>query len=170
MWSLKDNITDFNDSPSKRFEKISNLIQSHIDDLKKQIERLEKIDLEEHFDKLQKTLSDIFGAINSINLTLTDLTKNLTSITQSIGNIETIINKSQKEITGLIESYSKQTATHLANQDENAKTNVDLLTKKIKGLEEMNIMLKKEIKNNRIFQFIGVGLILAVLIYLIIKV
>tara|TARA_B110000211_G_scaffold214630_1_gene256176 strand:+ start:422 stop:1249 length:828 start_codon:yes stop_codon:yes gene_type:complete len=154
----------------KRFEKISNLIQSHIDDLKKQIERLEKIDLEEHFDKLQKTLSDIFGAINSINLTLTDLTKNLTSITQSIGNIETIINKSQKEITGLIESYSKQTATHLANQDENAKTNVDLLTKKIKGLEEMNIMLKKEIKNNRIFQFIGVGLILAVLIYLIIKV
>ena len=119
---------------------------------------------------IPKTLSDIFGAINSINLTLTDLTKNLTSITQSIGNIETIINKSQKEITGLIESYSKQTATHLANQDENAKTNVDLLTKKIKGLEEMNIMLKKEIKNNRIFQFIGVGLILAVLIYLIIKV
>lgn len=153
----------------KRFEKTSNLIQSHIDDFKKQIERLEKIDLEEHFNKLQKTLSEIFGAINSINLTLTDLTKNLTSITQSIGNIETTINKNQQEISGLIDSYSKQTAKHLANQDEKAKTNLEFLTNKIRGLEEMNIILKKEIKNNRIFHFIGVGIILATLIYLIIK-
>ena len=39
----------------KRFEEKSKDLQTKIDDLKKQIERLEKIDLEKHFDKLQKT-------------------------------------------------------------------------------------------------------------------
>jgi len=153
----------------KRFENKTDIFQSHIDNLKNQIERLENIDLEEYFDKLQKTLSQIFGAINSINLTLTDLTKNLTSITQSVGNIETTINKNQQEVTSLIDSYSKQTINHLSNQDKEAKANVELLTNKIQGLEETNIILKKGMRDNRIFQFIEVGIILITLAYLIIK-
>jgi len=49
-----------------------------IDELKKQIQRLERIDLEKHFDKLQKTLSKNSGAINAINLYLTSITQMLT--------------------------------------------------------------------------------------------
>ena len=56
----------------------SNDLQTKIDELKKQIQRLERIDLEKHFEKLQKTVSENFGAINAINLYLTNITHTLT--------------------------------------------------------------------------------------------
>ena len=42
----------------ERNEKKSKDMQTKIDELKKQIQRLERIDLEKHFDKLQKTVSE----------------------------------------------------------------------------------------------------------------
>jgi peptidoglycan hydrolase CwlO-like protein len=57
-------------------EKIKDM-QTKIDELMKQIQRLERIDLEKHFDKLQKTLSENSGAINAINLYLTNITQTL---------------------------------------------------------------------------------------------
>ena len=53
-------------------------LETKIDELMKQIHRLERIDLEKHFEKLQKTISENSGAINTINLTLTNITQTLT--------------------------------------------------------------------------------------------
>jgi peptidoglycan hydrolase CwlO-like protein len=62
----------------ERNEKKSKDMQTKIDELKKQIQRLERIDLEKHFDKLQKTVSENSGAINAINFYLTNITQMLT--------------------------------------------------------------------------------------------
>ena len=58
-------------------EKLNDL-EVKIDELKKQIQRLERIDLEKHFEKLQKTVSENSEAINTINLNLTNITQTLT--------------------------------------------------------------------------------------------
>jgi len=62
----------------ERNEKKSKDMQTKIDELKKQIQRLERIDLEKHFDNLRKTLSENSAAINAINLTLINITQKLT--------------------------------------------------------------------------------------------
>ena len=56
----------------------SKVLETKIGELKKQIQRLERIDLEKHFDKLQKTVSENSGAINAINLYQTSITQMLT--------------------------------------------------------------------------------------------
>ena len=63
---------------SKSGNEKSNDLEVKIDELKKQIQQLERIDLEKHFDKLQKTVSENSGAINAINLYLTNITQTLT--------------------------------------------------------------------------------------------
>lgn len=65
--------------------------------LKHEIDRLSKIDLEKHFDKHQKTLSEIFKAINDINLTLTSITNTLGSISQSISALSSLVRDHQKK-------------------------------------------------------------------------
>lgn len=125
----------------KKFDDKSTDLQSKIDDLKKQVERLESIDLEKHFDKLQKTLSDIFGAVNAINLTLTSITQTLNSIVQSSGAIQNTIDKNHKEIQQVINS-----------------------------LVEQNNLLKKEIKINRLIQIAGLAVIILIIIYVAFKV
>ena len=97
----------------KLFDEKSKDLQSKIDELKKQIERLEKIDLEKNFDKLQKTLAEIFGAINAINLTLSSTVQALTGIFQTLGNIQTTLDTNHKEAKQLINSSSDTTEKHL---------------------------------------------------------
>ena len=153
-------------STKKYLDGNNTLFVSNLTDLQKEVSRLKRIDLEKHFDKLQKELSQILGAIISINLTLTDLTRNLTSITQSVSNIETLINNYSVEVVGLIDRHSKQTITYLIGQNKEAKTNTKLITNKIQALEKQNIIHKKGIKNNRIYQFIGIGVIIIILVYI----
>lgn len=153
----------------KRFEEKSTDLQSKIDELKKQIERLEKIDLEKHFDKLQKTLAEIFGAINAINLTLTNIIQALTGIVQSLGSIQTAIDANHKETKQLLNSYSEATEKHLADQDKQAAKYLELLESKIKSLSEQNDLLKKDVKTNRIIQIVGLTIILIILIYVAVK-
>jgi chromosome segregation ATPase len=153
-----------------RFEEKSKDLQTKIDELKRQIERLEQIDIEKHFDKFQKNISEIFGAINSINVTLTSTTQNLNSIVQSLGAIQTAIDTSQKEIKQVINSLREATLTHLTDQDLELKKNSELLESKIKLLMAQNQMLKKEIGGNRIIQFLGFGIIIIVLVYLILTI
>lgn len=153
----------------KRFEEKSKDLQTKIDDLKKQIERLEKIDLEKHFDKLQKTLADIFGAINAINLTLTNIIQTLTGIVQSLGNIQTTLDANHKEAKQLLNSFSETTERHLTDQDKQATKNVELLESKLKSLSEQNELLKKELKVNRLIQIVGLTIILIILIYVAVK-
>lgn len=153
----------------KRFEEKSKDLQTKIDELKKQIERLEKIDLEKHFDKLQKTLAEIFGAINAINLTLTNIIQTLTGIVQSLGNIQTTLDTNHKEAKQLLTSFSDTTTKHLTDQDNQAKINVALLENKIKSILEQNELLRKEVKTNRIIQIAGLTIILIILIYVAVK-
>jgi len=153
----------------KKFEDKTTDLQSKIDELKKQIERLEKIDLEKHFDKLQKTLAEIFGAINAINLTLTNIIQTLTGIVQSLGNIQITLDTNHKETKQVISSFSDATSKHFNNQDSEAKRNTELLESKIKLLAEQNDLLKKEVKTNRIIQIVGLTIILFILIYVAVK-
>lgn len=153
----------------KKFDDKSTDLQTKIDDLRKQVERLERIDLEKHFDKLQKTLSEIFGAINAINLTLTNIVQTLTGIVQTLGNIQTTLDTNHKEAKQLINSFIESTEKHLNDIDKQATKNVVLLETKIKSLSEQNELLKKEVKTNRIIQMIGFVIIMSILIYLIVK-
>jgi len=153
----------------KKFEDKSTDLQTKIDELRKQVERLENIDLETHFDKLQKTLSEIFGAINAINLTLTAITQMLNNIVQSLGAIQNAIDTNHKETKQIISSFSDATAKHLSEQDSEAKRNTELLENKIKSLAEQNDLLKKEVKTNRIIQIVGLTIILIILIYVAVK-
>lgn len=153
----------------KKFDDKSTDLQAKIDDLRKQVERLERIDLEKHFDKLQKTLSEIFGAINAINLTLTNIVQTLTGIVQTLGNIQTTLDTNHKEAKQLINNFSESTEKHLNDIDKQATKNVELLETKIKSLSEQNELLKKEVKTNRIIQMIRFVIVMSILVYLIVK-
>jgi len=153
----------------KRFEDKSKDLQNKINELRKQVDRIESIDLVYHFDKLQKTLAEIFGAINAINLTLTTIIQTLTGIVQSIGTIQTTIDTNHKEAKQLLSNYSEASEKHLTNQDNQAKNNVELLEIKIKSVSEQNELLREEVKTNRIIQIVGLTIILIILIYVAVK-
>lgn len=149
-------------------EKLSEL-STKVKEFEKEIDRLEKIDLEKHFAKLQKTLSEIFGAINAINLTLTGIVQTLTGTVQTLGNIQTTLDTNHKEAKQFLNNFSEATEKHLTEQDKQAAKNVELLEGKIKSLSEQNDLLKKEIKTNRVIQLAGLTIIIAALIYIAIK-
>ena len=149
-----------------RFEEKAKDLQTKNEALEKQVERLTKVDLEKGFDKLQKTLSDIFGSINSINQILTVVTQTLNGIVQSLGIIQTSIDKNHKEIKQNIDIFSEATVKHLTNQDQEAKSNYQLLEAKINSISEQNDILRMEIKTNRIIQIVGLTLIVIILIFL----
>ncbi len=168
----------------KRFEEKSTDLQAKIDELKKQIERLDKIDLEKHFDKLQKTLSEIFGAINSINVTLTNVTQNLNIIVQSLGTIQTLMKSGFEETNSNInrgfngtndninETKDKIIAdltSHINFKSNEIDKHLESQDLKIKSLSEHNELLKKEVKTNRIIQIIGIAVIIIILIYITVK-
>ena len=153
----------------KKFDEKSKDLQTKVDDLKKQIERIENIDFDKHFDRLQKTLSEIFGAVNAINLTLTNFTQTLTGIVQTLGNIQTTLDTHHKETKQLVTNFSESTENHLAEQDKQFTKHFELLESKLKSVSEQNELLKKEIKTNRIIQIAGLTIILIFLIYIAVK-
>lgn len=167
--SLGKATKDYLEGNNKLFsDNLQNLSLSN-KELKKQIERLEKIDLKIHFDELQKTLAEIFGAINAINLTLTNIVQTLTGIVQTLGNIQTTLDTNHKEAKQLLNSFSESTEKHLNDIDKQASKNVELLETKIKSLSEQNELLKKEVKTSRIVQIVGFVVVISILIFLIIN-
>lgn len=151
-----------------KFDEKSKELQNSINELNKQVERLENIDLEKHFDKLQKTLSEIFGAVNSINLSLTTITQTLNNVSQSLGTIQNSIDSSQKETKQLINSFSESTEKHLSQQDDVTKKNKESIENKIKTLTEQNDLLKKELKMNRIILILGISVSIVLSVILLI--
>lgn len=121
-------------------EKVKNF-QPIISLIKKEAERLEGIDLEKYFDKQHEILDDISEAVNSINLTLSNLNKNLSGIAQLINSIETSISLNFKETNQQITSTNK-------------------------SVLDQNILIKKEIFTNRIIQIIGFIVLLIALFLL----
>lgn len=153
----------------KKFDEKAKDLQTKIETLNKQVERLEKIDLEGGFRQLQKTLAEIFGAINAINLTLTNIVQTLTGIVQSLGTTQTTLETNHKEVKQLLNNFSEATEKHLADQDKQATKNVDMLESKIKSLSEQNELLRKDLKTNRIIQIVGMTIVLIILIYVAVK-
>jgi len=153
----------------KRFEEKAKDLQTKNEALEKQVERLTKVDLEKGFDKLQKTLSDIFGAINAINLTLTGLTTSLNSVIQLLGQIQKTVEDNFKETNKIITTFSTETNNHLNQQTKKNDIEFETLKNKVVNLSEQNIALKKEITTNRVIQIVGLVITIALLIYLIFK-
>lgn len=152
-----------------KFDEKSKDLQNKINDLRKQVDRIESVDLVYHFDKLQKTLSDIFGAINAINLTLTGLTTSLNSVIQLLGQIQKTVEDKFKESNKLINNFNTETNSHLNQQDKKNNIEFEILKKEVATLSEQNINLKKEIKTNRIIQIVGLVITISLIIFFIIK-
>ncbi len=150
----------------KEFDAKSKDLQTKVDALKAEITRLEKIDLEKHFRELQRTLADIFTAVNGVNTTLTNIIQTLNGIVLSLGTIQTTLGTNHEEAKQLLNSFGETTEKHLIDQDEQATKNVELLESKMKSLSEQNELLKKEVKTNRIIQIIGLAIVLIILIYI----
>jgi chromosome segregation ATPase len=146
----------------KKFDEKSELFQTEIDNLKKQVERLEGIDLEKHFNGLQKNLSDVFGAINSVSSTLTNVTQALQKIIQSLGDIQNSINDSQKEIKHFVEQCHSDIVRHLEMQDKE----LSALKDKMNFMEMQNNERRKEHRIILLTGCLSVFLILAVLCFI----
>jgi uncharacterized phage infection (PIP) family protein YhgE len=145
----------------KELSSQTKLLQIDIDELKTQVERLEKIDLETHFNTLQKTLSETFEKIDT---GLSRITQNLDKINQSLNTIQTNISANHQETQSQLTNFKNNAETHLDSQDKNllsfseeTKKHLDnqdkelsTITSKLNLLEEQNNLLKKEIKKNRI--------------------
>lgn len=152
-----------------KFEEKSDDLQAKNEALEIQVDRLTKVDLDKGFDKLQKTLSDIFGSVNSINQTLTVITQNFTGITQTLGVLQASIDTHHKETIQSLGAFSESTAQHLIAQDKEAKSNYESLESRINLLSEQNELIRKEIKTNRVIQLVGFGLTVAILVYIVVK-
>ncbi len=98
--------------------------QDRNSELRTEVDKISRVDLQVNFDRHQKTLSDIFGAINAINLTLTGLTGSLNSVIQKLGQIQEYIEDNFKETKKLISTFSKETNNHLSQQGEKTTQNL----------------------------------------------
>jgi uncharacterized protein YukE len=148
------------DKKLKQFDEKANNIQIKINDLKIEITRLSKIDLEEHFNKHQNKLSEIFNSINGINGIISKISLNINKIIQTFGEIEQALSKNQKEII-------KKFDLGYENQEKNKK---DLLAKieesdtKLNLIISQNELLKKEVDLNKKTSFIIIALVIILII------
>jgi uncharacterized protein YukE len=148
------------DEKLKQFDEKANNIQIKINDLKIEITRLSKIDLEEHFNKHQNKLSEIFNSINGINGIISKISLNINKIIQTFGEIEQALSKNQKEII-------KKFDLGYENQEKNKK---DLLAKidesdtKLNLIISQNELLKKEVDLNKKTSFIIIALVIILII------
>ena len=152
-----------------KFDEKANDLQIKINALKEQIDRLVAIDLEEHFKNLQKTLSDIFNAVNNINLTLTSITQTLIAITQSVGDILNDIDTYFGEITNNISSFQNETSSHLNKQDVIATNRFESIEVKLEGLKRQNILLNKNLKINKILLICEGVILIIILVFTVLK-
>ncbi len=126
------------------------------DDFKNEINRLSKIDLEEHFNKHQNKLSEVFISVNGINGILTTISQNINKIIQNFGEIEQILSKNQKEIIKFFELATE-------NQESIKK---ELLAKieesdtKLNSIISQNELLKKELDFNKKLSFAIIALVI----------
>jgi hypothetical protein len=151
-----------------KIDEKTEVLQTVIEGIQKEATRLEEIDLEKHFVKHQKTLSEIFGAVNSINTVLSGITQTLTGITQGIGNLQNSYDEKHKESKQQIESYGSQISSLLTNQSSEIKKTTDILNVEVEIIKEQNRNLKKESKTMRIIQIVEIVIILSFITYTII--
>lgn len=119
--------------------------QKNNDDFKNEITRLLKIDLEEHFNKHQNKLSEVFISVNGINGILTNISQNINKIIQNFGDIEQVLSKNQKEINQSFDLVNE-------NQEKNKKelqTKIEESDSKLNSIISQNALLKKDMDFNK---------------------
>lgn len=149
----------------KKFDEKANNIQNKIDDLGKEITRLSKIDLEEHFNKHQNKLSEVFISVNGINGILTTISQNINKIIQNFGDIEQTLSKNQKEINqGFddVKENQEKTTNDLLNKIKESDTKLDVIV-------SQNELLKKELDFNKKLNFAIIVLVIVSIILKFIK-
>jgi uncharacterized protein YukE len=132
-----------------KFDEKANNLQNKIDDLGKEISRLSKIDLEEHFNKHQNKLSEVFISVNGINGILTTISQNINKIIQNFGDIEQTLSKNQKEINqgfDAVKENQEKTTNDLLNKIKESDTKLDAIV-------SQNELLKKELYFNKKLNF-----------------
>ena len=133
----------------KKFDDKANDLQNKTDDLGKEITRLSKIDLEEHFNKHQSKLSEVFISVNGINGILTTISQNINKIIQNFGDIEQTLSKNQKEINqgfDAVKENQEKTTNDLLNKIKESDTKLDAIV-------SQNELLKKELYFNKKLNF-----------------
>ncbi|ELY1993032.1 hypothetical protein SL054_002395 [Flavobacterium psychrophilum] len=146
----------------KKFDEKTNNLQNKIDNLGKEITRLSKINLEEHFNKHQSKLSEVFISVNGINGILTTISQNINKIIQNFGDIEQTLSKNQKEINqgfDIVKENQDKTTNDLLNKIKESDTKLDAIV-------SQNEALKKELDFNKKLNF---AIIVLVIISIIIK-
>ena len=146
----------------KKFDEKANSLQNKIEDLGKEIIRLSKIDLEEHFNKHQNKLSEVFISVNGINGILTTISQNINKIIQNFGDIEQSLSKYQKEINkgfDIVKENQEKTTNDLLHKLKESDTKLDAIITN-------NEALKKELDFNKKLNF---AIIVLVIVSIIIK-
>ena len=167
----------------KKFDEKTNNLQNKIDDLGKEISRLSKIDLEEHFNKHQNKLSEVFISVNGINGILTTISQNINKIIQNFGDIEQTLSKNFNKIIqnfGDIEQTLSKNQKEIKKGFDDVKENQekainDLLNKikesdtKLDVIVSQNELLKKELDFNKKLNFAIIVLVIVSIILKFIK-
>ncbi len=145
-------------------EKTNNL-QSKIDDLGKEITRLSKIDLEEHFNKHQSKLSEVFISVNGINGIITTISQNINKIIQNFGEIEQTLSKNQKEINqgfDVVKEIQEKATIDLLKKLKESDTKLDAIV-------SQNELLKNQLDFNKKLNFACIVLIIITIIIVLVK-
>lgn len=161
---LENSKAEFGKELKKFDEKAANL-QNKIDDLGKEITRLLIIDLEEHFNKHQSKLSEVFNGVNSINGILLTSLQNLNKILIKLGDIEEILSKNQKDFKKSIDLVNENLDKHkkeLLGKIEETET-------KLNSIISQNEHLKIELDFNKKLIFSSIVLIILAIIILVVK-
>lgn len=149
-------------STVKNYVEVNNkCLQDNIGELKKlntflkdEIERLSEVDLEKHFEKHQKSLSEIFKGINDINIGLASITSTLGLISQSISGLGNLLNDTQKR--------NIEEINIIRNNINDFQSNTQF------EFSELKSILDKQNKNqrvDRIIAIVGIIIIMGILLY-----
>lgn len=133
----------------KKIDAKVNFFQTKINDLEEVIFKLAAIDLEEHFNKHQSKLSEVFISVNGINGILTTISQNINKIIQNFGDIEQTLSKNQKEINqgfDAVKENQEKTTNDLLNKIKESDTKLDAIV-------SQNELLKKELYFNKKLNF-----------------
>jgi len=97
---------------SDAFEKKLSTLEGHNTSLDKEIQRIEKVDLERRFNELQRTLGDIFTTLNTINNSISGVREHITINTNELkSSFDTQMTTLKSEI-----KYNKSEIITLRNQ------------------------------------------------------
>jgi chromosome segregation ATPase len=130
-----------------------------------EIQRLESIDLENHFAKHQKTLSEVFSALSSVNLTLTKISQNFSLQADQVTSLVRIVQQSQNDLTRSLDSQHKIINELKQAVEESEATVLSEIQNTRSKIFQQNLALEKSININR---YIFIGGVVLVLIFLII--